>query len=255
MKKTIISVMLLIGLIISPTSAFTAQIYSADAILTPAAGNLMGGLGCFVGGEFPGQYDWTIGNCVPGGTPTDDMVFSTNDGGWQERMRITKDGNVGIGTREPETKLDVKGEAVFGNNPYTRLRIREGHVPQNDNLALDFVKVTNFNEVAGRIEFDGYQYQPFHQSQIRFFTRKSGESLQERMVINESGNVGIGTTGPNYKLDVEGDVQAHAYHTGDIFFQKDGEELWRMFEDKEGLYLESLKTGKVYRFLLQEVKK
>ncbi|MEW6621288.1 MAG: hypothetical protein AB1422_18485 [bacterium] len=111
MKKTIISVMLLVGLIISPTSAFAAQIYSADAILTPSAGNLMGGLGCFVGGEVPGQYDWTIGNCVPGGTPTDDMVFSTKDTtGWQERMRITKEGNIGIGTTEPAAKLDIIGD-------------------------------------------------------------------------------------------------------------------------------------------------
>ncbi|MEW6609281.1 MAG: hypothetical protein AB1414_17865 [bacterium] len=69
------------------------------------------------------------------------------------------------------------------------------------------------------------------------------------------GNVVIGTTEPTYKLDVEGDVQAHAYHTGDIFFQRDGQNLWRMFEDENGLYLESLKTGKVYRFVLQEVEK
>ncbi|MEW6621303.1 MAG: hypothetical protein AB1422_18560 [bacterium] len=60
---------------------------------------------------------------------------------------------------------------------------------------------------------------------------------------------------PSYELDVEGDVRAHAYQTADIFFQKDGEKLWRMFEDEEGLYLENLKTGKVDRFLLQEVKK
>jgi hypothetical protein len=28
-----------------------------------------------------------------------------------------------------------------------------------------------------------------------------------------------------------------------------------MFEDEDGLYLENLKTGKVYRFILQEVEK
>ncbi len=67
------------------------------------------------------------------------------------------------------------------------------------------------------------------------------------------GNVGIGITAPEHELDVEGYVQAHGYYTGDIIFQKDKERLWRMFEDEKGLYLENLKSGKVYRFLLQEV--
>jgi hypothetical protein len=69
------------------------------------------------------------------------------------------------------------------------------------------------------------------------------------------GDVGIGKTDPEHELDVEGYVQAHGYYTGDITFQKEGQELWRMFEDEEGLYLENLKTGKVYKFLLQEVEK
>jgi hypothetical protein len=65
--------------------------------------------------------------------------------------------------------------------------------------------------------------------------------------------VGIGITAPEHELDVEGYVQAHGYYTGDIIFQKDKERLWRMFEDENGLYLENLKSGKVYRFVLQEV--
>jgi hypothetical protein len=32
-------------------------------------------------------------------------------------------------------------------------------------------------------------------------------------------------------------MQAHGYYTGDIVFQKDGNKLWRMFEDEDGLYL------------------
>jgi hypothetical protein len=73
------------------------------------------------------------------------------------------------------------------------------------------------------------------------------------------GNVGIGTTSPasGYKLDVEGKIQANSFDVGDITFrdQKTNKILWRMFEDENGLYLENSKTGKIYRFLLEEIKK
>ena len=68
------------------------------------------------------------------------------------------------------------------------------------------------------------------------------------------GTVGIGTTNPNsnpvgltpnLKLDVEGNVRANAFLTGDIEFHKDGKLVWRLFEDEQGLYLEETATGRV----------
>ena len=66
------------------------------------------------------------------------------------------------------------------------------------------------------------------------------------------GNVGIGELNPQYPLDVAGYVQATGYYTGDIVFQKNGKQLWRMYEDENGLYLQSLITGKTYKFVLEE---
>ncbi len=67
------------------------------------------------------------------------------------------------------------------------------------------------------------------------------------------GNVSIGKTSSQYKLDVNGPVNASEFHVGDILFQKDGEKLWQMYEEVDGLYVKSMKTGKVYKFVLQEV--
>jgi hypothetical protein len=77
----------------------------------------------------------------------------------------------------------------------------------------------------------------------------------ETSIYYNNGNVGIGTISPNYTLDVEGAVSARdGFVAGDITFQKNGEKLWRMYEDENGLYLESLKTGQKYIIMLQEIK-
>jgi hypothetical protein len=58
--------------------------------------------------------DWSIGNGVPFNSyGFDDIVFSTkivsfiDPADWKERMRITKDGSIGIGTTSPVGRLDV----------------------------------------------------------------------------------------------------------------------------------------------------
>ena len=77
--------------------------------------------------------------------------------------------------------------------------------------------------------------------------------LDARTVFIDGANVGIGTRTPTEKLQVAGAVKATEFKTGDITFEKNNESLWRMFEDEEGLYLENVKTGKVYEFVLREV--
>ena len=91
----------------------------------------------------------------------------------------------------------------------------------------------------------------FSVSPSNLFIRDMTHS-QDLMVITTTGNVGIGTISPQAKLDVEGTVQAHAFDTGDIIFRKDGKQLWRMFEDERGLYLENLKSGESSKVFLEK---
>jgi uncharacterized protein (TIGR02145 family) len=46
----------------------------------------------------------------------DPLRFTTDEGGWSEKMIITSEGKVGIGTSTPTSKLDVVGEINLNNN-------------------------------------------------------------------------------------------------------------------------------------------
>ena len=55
----------------------------------------------------------SFGMAIPGGSITNDFVFSAYQSSWAEIMRITSAGSVGIGTATPNAKLDVNGNAVI----------------------------------------------------------------------------------------------------------------------------------------------
>jgi len=99
------------------------------------------------------------------------LSFKTNSGAsLVERMRIDSSGNVGIGTTSPDTVLDIR-EAT----PTLRLEDNQGG---NKRLELSIS-----NDAVGRIKANQSA------SQLAFET-----SGAERLRIDSSGNVGIGTT-------------------------------------------------------------
>jgi hypothetical protein len=173
--------------------------------------------------------------------PDDDWETDTSS---LNIFRMT--GNVGIGTTNPQHKLHVFGTQaqqakIEGNGQAARF-VLDG----DTGTGADLIYQVNGNSVWGmgwNPDYEGIVFM------------EDDDNYKTRMIIKDNGNIGIGTTSPAHKLDVEGYVQAYGYYTGDIIFQKDKEKLWRMFEDEEGLYLENLKTGKIYRFILQEMEK
>jgi hypothetical protein len=107
-------------------------------------------------------------------------------------------GNVGIGTTTPQQKLEVNGN----------IQITDGNIygAVKDNSQLFIYPNTNSEKSlswlelrSNRCAFGG----PFFQ----FFTNSTNESFGDlKMIIDTNGNVGIGTTTPQQKLEVAGNI-------------------------------------------------
>lgn len=124
------------------------------------------------------------------GTDTDTGMWfpAVNTVAWStggsERMRIDSSGNVGIGTSSPSTPIDV-----VGNSSGIGTRIR-GRTSDNYGV-LEFTNNGASAETA-RLSADT-------SGNIVF---SNTGSVTERMRIDSSGNVGIGTASPSDKLTV-----------------------------------------------------
>ncbi|MHA1410776.1 MAG: hypothetical protein ACTSQY_10805, partial [Candidatus Odinarchaeia archaeon] len=126
-----------------------------------------------------------------GGSGLDDsMVFYTAG---SEQMVIDTSGNVGIGTTAPDEKLEVNGNILVKTGPGNSAKISmDGG---NSYSLLSFLgDGTNYWD----IKLDG--------ATKDLQLREDGSNDKIRIYFQEGGNVGIGTTSPEYKLDVNGTI-------------------------------------------------
>ena len=141
-------------------------------------------------------------------------------------------GNVGIGTTEPKAKLHVEGDyycsgnvGIGTTNQKAKLHV-EGDYYCSGNVGIGTTSPNAKLHVNGDYYGKGhiylYAYEGDGQSGTAYiqardksentnldlqFRTKKGNELVEAMRIDSSGNVGIGTTSPNAKLHVEGDLK------------------------------------------------
>ncbi len=150
-----------------------------DAIVGPADGLLI-----YQTDNITGIYIYEGGWKLLGGdlgfhTATQNLILNDNwlsNDGDNEGIAIDGSGNVGIGISTPAANLHIAGDG----------RIR---LDQNSSYVWDI------NAGAGG-----------------FGVEEVSPNAGTRLLIDNTGNVGIGTSSPNFNLEVEGSISANAYY-------------------------------------------
>jgi hypothetical protein len=120
------------------------------------------------------------------------------------RLWVGGNGNIGIGTTSPSNKLHV-----VDTNPQIRVSYSSPTDSRYAELSW-FGLIGNASDTAGNSFNIGMRGGSSSEGKLNFQTGPSTD-YQTRMTIDRSGNVGIGTTLPSQKLEVNGNVYANKY--------------------------------------------
>jgi len=168
---------------INGTGRFNGVVYlSGGANVSDGSSILFGGSNALISGSASSE-EMLIS---AGSTSAGHILFYTGN---SEKMRLNATG-LGIGTTSPAEKLSVAGNGYFLNSGVTELSIRTPNSTFNDSYLSFGTDVYNRAQirVSGANASSGFMA----------FTTFDAGSGTEKMRITSGGNVGIGTSSPNF---------------------------------------------------------
>jgi hypothetical protein len=208
-----------------PNGTSTQAVFEANSDSSGGTNAVIGQIGVIAGAEV------RITSGIRGTGTYQPMTFFT---GGSERMRIDTSGNVGIGTSAPAVRLDIReGDAqvvrtssipAFGIYSIQAAGFAPALLGLNRTGAAS--GPTPNSSVLGQVRFDGTDSASSYMNcayisadigtnasggapcSLSFGTASSGANATDRMRIDSSGNVGIGTSSPIAKLDVNNQIFA-----------------------------------------------
>ena len=152
---------------------------------------------------------------------SEDLIFSP---GANERLRITSDGKLGIGTTSPRSLLHLSSDTGSSTITPTELTIATTTNASDFNVTDPWGKISfysgDFSSSGPKIHCSINAIASVAnggRSDLVFNTADGSNPEEERVRINSDGNVGIGTTSPNAsaKLAVSnGGAETFEFQTG-----------------------------------------
>jgi hypothetical protein len=257
--------------ILQGSVAGTAIYAETHATTTNALGlfSLTIGQGTPVTGIFS-KIDWAttlkflkveINNSLVGTTPFWSVpyaLYAANGSKWTNNptgIHYTT-GNVGIGTTMPQRKLSIVGTSTLNSDPDDRSFLHILNL-SNDEQAATTIELATLGNGLTLLRHTSPNYTVMNnlrnffdistqgsngimlrtiepQSTIRFGIGSNGMNVLERLVIDYTGHVGIGTSTPRARLHVTGgDVFIENVNSGVIMKSPNGT-CWRMTVSNTG---------------------
>jgi hypothetical protein len=139
-------------------------------------------------------------------------------GQYGQNVLVVTGSNIGIGTSSPQFKLNLNStigdnKIVSTDTVYTSVPFTIGHgyndgtTPANITAKIEFLQDVSAGFVGDAIIFSTTPFSP---------APGNLDTSTERMRITSNGNVGINTTNPSQKLEVQGYTLSTKYVSGEI---------------------------------------